>query len=513
MRFLGVSLHYLFIFLLSMMVGAELFITEIERDPIGKESEAPGGKSHEYIEIFNYSKDTLNLEGTILTDGIVKDSLIAIEGQKLLLSPGGIALILDPDYLSFISDAPFDSVNITLFTVNHTSLCGGLTSSDGFALVKNDSILASATDTINPLFEGKKLELLSFEGKEQDSTVLELKSLFREGWYREALPSMGSVTGVQKGVFWDVQIEKQSDEVLLSLHTTSFVAQKVTWQVWQGISLISEGLCSILPTDKPFEIALTPSEEPIEIVFFHKGNSFFSDTVDISSIWFPTDAIVITEVNPRQDEWVELYNRSDMPISLNSWQIISSEDTMVIGDISINPKSYQAIPTTITLNNYRDTVMLTSSFGIIDTLGWESGWFDKWSDESVNRVDYTKSGLHKNNLILAKASPNAPSYKVAKSATNPTVSIYPKVFTPNGDGEKDSLYIAITNGVGYRVQITVFDMEGRRLFQKEEIEENLFAWGGEGDGVTPQRGPIFIIMTFEKEGDKRRLRREAILWR
>jgi hypothetical protein len=44
---------------------SQIFFSEIERNPVGGETEIPGGKSHEYIEVVNLSQDTLAITKSI----------------------------------------------------------------------------------------------------------------------------------------------------------------------------------------------------------------------------------------------------------------------------------------------------------------------------------------------------------------------------------------------------------------------------------------------------------------
>jgi len=84
---------------------AQLFVSELERNPIGPETETPGGKSHEYIELVNLTSDTFAIDQLVIFDGAIRDKLIP-KFSKVKFVPGSVLLILDPDYFSEASQFP-----------------------------------------------------------------------------------------------------------------------------------------------------------------------------------------------------------------------------------------------------------------------------------------------------------------------------------------------------------------------------------------------------------------------
>ncbi|MGD9202068.1 MAG: hypothetical protein PVI26_10920, partial [Chitinispirillia bacterium] len=112
-------------------------ITEILKNPVGKENEIPGGESHEFIELFNIGSDTLFIENLFITDGIEVDSIIPwyrkIEHHRNCcfnrnyLLPEQFAVILDRDYEKAQKNSCFRIQDSTvILTVNASNITGGL---------------------------------------------------------------------------------------------------------------------------------------------------------------------------------------------------------------------------------------------------------------------------------------------------------------------------------------------------------------------------------------------------
>ena len=91
--------------------GPALVINEVMANPAGYESGIPGGKSDEYVELFNADTCAIDLDGWMITDGDDLDTLVswsegaggetgcpACQTSSTTLSPGSYALVLDRDY-------------------------------------------------------------------------------------------------------------------------------------------------------------------------------------------------------------------------------------------------------------------------------------------------------------------------------------------------------------------------------------------------------------------------------
>ena len=66
-------------------------INEIMANPLDE-------KTGEFVELFNFGPDPIELAGLILGDGDSFDTIAAYDGGPTVLQPGGYALMLDPDY-------------------------------------------------------------------------------------------------------------------------------------------------------------------------------------------------------------------------------------------------------------------------------------------------------------------------------------------------------------------------------------------------------------------------------
>ena len=123
--------------------------------------------------------------------------------------------------------------------------------------------------------------------------------------------------------------------------------------------------CIITPTTTPSSYptpTLMPSATPSPTPTIQPATAIPSANPSLISY----DHIFISEVmmypEAGQNEWIELYNGNDFPVSLNSWYIDDSENggsTPKLFSLQINAKGYAAITLSSSLfNNDRDSVRL-----------------------------------------------------------------------------------------------------------------------------------------------------------
>lgn len=155
MRYLCI-LTLLVFYASSLSYSSEVVINEVMANPKGKETGAGSpGDRNEFIELYNSSKDTIDLSGWKFTDFDGTDSIVPWEDTSLLsrypgvvikstlLPPGSFALILDPEYTSTdtVGDyyEPYDiPLNTLILTITNTTLGNGLSNNDPLLLYSLD---------------------------------------------------------------------------------------------------------------------------------------------------------------------------------------------------------------------------------------------------------------------------------------------------------------------------------------------------------------------------------------
>lgn len=102
------------------------------------------------------------------------------------------------------------------------------------------------------------------------------------------------------------------------------------------------------------------------------------ETHSARSIPLPSPSLLLTEIYPSpslgEEEWIELYNPHDFPVSLDGWHIggpegEQSKHAPVIAGVTIPPRSFGVLThahVRLSLNNDGDTVLLLAPDGSVD---------------------------------------------------------------------------------------------------------------------------------------------------
>jgi len=143
-------------------VSAQVVINEVMANVKGSEggAGAPGDRN-EFVEIYNLSGDTVDMDGWFLDDGDARDVLRAWIDTRIndpdvvmnttLIPPGGYAVILDPEYPdtgdgNFLQPYDFPPNTIVL-TVGNTTIGDGLATTDPLSLLDPDTLLVDTYGT------------------------------------------------------------------------------------------------------------------------------------------------------------------------------------------------------------------------------------------------------------------------------------------------------------------------------------------------------------------------------
>lgn len=503
---------------LIITLSAQIFISEIERNPPGSESTAPGGKSHEYVELVNLSRDTLYIDSMVLTDGVVRDQLVSRSGARLF-TPGAVLLILDPDYFPLAETLPINTADATVATINHSSLCGGLSGSDGIRIEYKGRVIAELCDSSDES-ESEKLTFTNYKGSENDEQTLSPEGfIFSKNW-RSSKGTPGEVQQLNEKFYYEMDLSKER----LLLHRRSFRDEWECRVTASGVDIFTAKRGAFdFKTDT---INLPDSLNSLIFSFSSKSETII-DTINLSLIQVEPNAVEISEILPRGDsEFIELRNRTDADIILSNWRVANSEDTFAItSEAVINSNSFlvfskndlspfksEIVSDWFSLDNYRDSLYLLSPWGVHDSAAWNYKNYSEWDDESLHRVAGS-NGFSATALALDEQSPGAQTV-IASDETPHTLSISPETFTPNGDGRDDSLIIRVTHPAHYSTNIRIFSISGEEVKQFQ-LHGQRGVWNGStGSGTTARRGPYVVIAEFSSNSGSDVMKRKGVaLWR
>lgn len=490
----------------------------MDRNPEGLESAIPGGKSHEFIELVNLSSDTFVIDSLSLTDGVIVDSLISRTSDRYLI-PGDVVLILDPDYENVASHEkfPIDTSVVKILFVSHTSICGGLTEEDGFALLYGNEQMVLSLWADTPYEKGKKLTFTSFDGKDSDSTTLQYA--IDKKCYYEAKPTVGVFNYLSAGTYFDCSLSLNANVTLdADLRIQSFRTHSCTLQVLNESKTLWEKV--ILPGEILEEVFQFEVGEGEHYIYCKDDTLLWVDTLPISSHIYDSGALYISEIAPReQTEWLELYNSGSRKIDLTGYRIVRGIDTTIIPSGAILPGEYRIVSSEtdflpqdyievankMTLDNYEDTVLLISSLGVVDSLSWNSDMYAIWDKETLHR----REAFQREVPVLCKPSPGASSSCI-EGDRDIHIVVNPKLFSPNGDGVDDVMQIQVGRLYGVEYEISIFSLAGELQWQQTCKEPDTLSWNGiDRYGRMSPRGPYIVLLKANNTQQKS----EVILWR
>ncbi|MCX7725262.1 MAG: gliding motility-associated C-terminal domain-containing protein [Chitinispirillaceae bacterium] len=565
-------LFYIFHILLLLLsvnnTNAQLIISEIYRDPSGKESDLCAGASHEFIELLNMGPQPIPIENLFITNGIEADSVIAVSTfieinknciyNARVIPVGKIAIILDPDYLDAVKelscgfDLP-DSV-ILLQCSDRAFGVSGLGGDHGVVVYRGtknriDTILCctsqeylslhSPTETKLKLSDPPNVEGISLVAE----AVLSDSTFFK---YCTKNISPGRVENLQKG--WMIESElKKYDTATVNciLRIRNITEKKETDVRWEIVSektsiekKIFEGTVGLNNNYSEISLKLPTDLAPFSIVLFTEDR--LSWNIDISTAFLPPDAIRITEIfyrsNDSEPEWFEILNNSPIPINLKNWSYGKSYEKVKLTEIDwiLNIGEYAIItrskemflskyPTVaiiiipqiwIPLNNYSDTICLFDGDGELrEMVCYDSKWFSLSSYQSIER-NSNKEGCNQESWSTTfRATPQKPNSALYWRNTSAlSLEIGPIPFTPDNDGKDDLLAIRVKAPSPFPVSLHIYGFDGRILKEFSEIKEEITYWDGTSNKGKAPVGPFFVIATINSKS-KEKIRKKGILWR
>ncbi len=157
---------------------------------------------------------------------------------------------------------------------------------------------------------------------------------------------------------------------------------------------------------------------------------------------------------------------------------------------------------------------------VVDEFHFDAKWhfslIDNEEGVSLERIDYNKPTQDKSNWFSAASTVGygTPSYQNSQFrmdlSVNGSVTITPKIFSPDNDGFEDFTVINYqVDETGYVGNITIFDASGRPvkvLVKNATLAQNgSFRWDGLNDKFLKVPTGTYIIYTeiFKLDGKKK----------
>jgi hypothetical protein len=233
------------------------------------------------------------------------------------------------------------------------------------------------------------------------------------------------------------------------------------------------------------------------------------------------------DLNLFQTEWVELYNRSENPISIKNCLLGDSiEQNLITPDeVIIEPKEFLIITqdknefrTTYpevdcavieqesweALNNAGDKVILKDSLNLLQD---EVSYLGTSTEKGISRerIDYDVPSTNEDNwwrcVDPKGATPGEENSIHTYYSNKIELSIAPNPFSPDGDGFEDEVTFQYTLPKMSELTLKVYDIKGRlvkTLMQDEPQATGQVIWDGKDDENKILRVGIYIVLAEAK---------------
>ncbi len=535
----------------------------------------PAGKrdTAAFVELFNNSKKTLNLEGWSLADRSDQTMISSSDKQKLILNPR--------QYITLAQESDFINQSaLFLHSFPHFS-----ERSDVIILRDQDQNLIDSVEYTSDWELNSSIR--SMERRDPDGHSVDLSN-----WTLSAGPQRHSA-GMRNEAFRP----DTTGPTLLSAHVEDSTRIRLTFDEF------------VYPNDQtqfkvgdftPSRISTTSSAPDQRMLHFSQGLSpprtltvhvrgiadfkgnINNEPLAMKAAYPPrSDDLIITEVlfdpmndaydgQPDQGEYVEIYNQRPYPLRLDRLSIRGRMDERGRKDIAtfrqkspqIDPYSYgiiladtatrfqktrlaryfdlspevpflQVSKQTLGLRNERDSLFIVDEAGKdISRVYYESGWHtDHIADTrgialekivlQASSSESTDWGSSAHESGGTPGQKNSIQFTPGQNRQSTTITLSPNPFSPDGDGHEDHLSINYQfESTDHLMDISIYDRYGRlvRTLSEDRLAGSggQIIWNGRNDNSQKCRiGPYIILIEIynPRTGDRRKIKKTAVLAR
>lgn len=522
----------------------QVIITEIFADPDPKVN-LP---EHEYLELYNRTDKVISLQGCKLSDNtstITLGNINILPNQYLVLTTTTGASELAP-YGTAVGVSNLPELNNAGERLTLVSAEGKLV----FSIVYSDSWYRDATKEQG----GWSLEMIDLNNPcgEADNWGASENgdggTPGKENSIKASKPDNTPPRLLRADAIDSVTLVLNFNEKL-----DSTAAANATYSIDKGIGVSAKQVVS--PDFKQVRLILTPTliartQYRIEVQGISDCNGNLIADANFASFGVPEQAdsldILLNEVlfNPRTDgnDFVELYNNSEKYINLKGWSLarvrneaVDSKKSITDEDYVLAPKSYLAVSDNVIniVQNYplsegkpmlqtpsslpaftseRDVVLVIDNLDrIVERFDYDENMHFQLLDDvkgvSLERLDFSLPTNRASSWFSAASSVGfaTPGYEnsqnLLRQGQSGTISVVPKVFTPNGDGQADFTTINYKlSGQGNVANVTIYDAQGRvvKYIARNQTlaNEGFLIW----DGSSEERArvlPGYYVVLFQ----------------
>ncbi len=492
----GEMKYYTFLLIFTVILHGKIIITEVMFNTAADENQ------DEFIEIYNNSDSTIDLNGWAIADNAETDLLIKYHRfPDMLLKPYSYCVVMDSSY--YLNSIEYEDLipdSVLRVMINDGSMGQyGLSNSynETIKLFDPDSILTDSVTYDYTLAEGYTYERTSYTLPVwARSTVLRGTPGFRNS----VMPFENDIRLELTTVPEMVDTSGYNTFMLTVTNSglNSVTGFRLNWFVNGVYENSIENTSSIFPGN---------SVEVTADIFFQRSGTIeirFEAETDLESnltdntvsveifVPFLTPPLTLNEFmkNPGtgQCEYIEIFNQSDENINIGDFGlsdenkanviffpdstfapgsfIVMAKDSLIydFGGV-LNPAVFTA-PGLPALNNTDDTIYLLAKNGsVIDTISYSD--FDDDDGRSIEKINPSFSSADINNWVycVSDGTPTKENsvYQAPEDIGNSDhFKISPKTATPNGDGDDDNLLISYEFDSAYiYLTVKIYNIKGQ----------------------------------------------------
>lgn len=534
-----------------------VMINEIYAD----ESPSVGLPSDEFIELYNNTTDIISLDGCYFTDfsdtlylsniNMLANSYLILSNNEEYLNYGAAHIASMPGINNTGEQiALFSKNNQVIHTVNFTDDWYKDGNKDGggwtLEIVDPDNYCGEETNwaaSVNPI-GGTPGEINSIDAENPDLVA----------------PELERAIAVNTTVIY-VYFDEIMDESSLTVANFSINNQQEISNIYLQLDkkTVELQLSTTLVEKTVYTVTATGVLDCI-------GNSI-NASLNFAEFALPEKPeigdIILNEIlfNPQSggDDFVELYNNSNKYIDLKGFFLLDYDedsitgiDPIIIDYYVLQPYSYAwltekttdvtdfypkaiidnvietDLPTysnsegTVAIGFYDDTLVVADRFNYLDD--YHHALLDEDRGVSLERVSFDGPTNEENSWHSASVAENyaTPGYQNSQQLNidgiEDQITIFPLVFTPDGDGNKDLTSISYSfDEIGYTLSITIFDSHGRlitNLVRNDLVgREGFYQWDGiDNQGQKANVGyHIVLVEVFDVDGNTQSFKKKLVV--
>ena len=549
------------------MIRAEPFDVIINELMV-RPSPSIGLPEAEYIELFNRSDKTLNLDRWTVSVGSRSRSL-----PEHILSPGGFLLITHENNVEKLSEFG-DVAGLPAFPV---LAMGGqkivlrdekgnvisairysdkwyecnLKSSGGWALEQidpfnpcggNNNWTASKDNgggtpgRVNSVYDNNPDNIMPELKRASINSGGSLRLHFTKqmhplsGWS----PSDYSAEGLGQPL-WVMPSEPFFESVDLFFHHKFEEDRDYTLKVKGNLYDCAGNIIDSNTSETRFTIPVLPGPEDIVIneILFNPfpGGVNFIELVNISTSTFDLKQVIVAGMNNGEPDPAYILTRESYLLFPEEYVVLTTCPETVKSHYYIkDPNSFISMERIPKMNNESGRLVIAGlQLNIIDDMEYSSDMHSPLLTDrkgiSLERINYNRPASDPTNWLSASEMTGfaTPGYKNSQYSEITNISsnileIDPKIFSPDNSGYNDVVNISYKlNKPGYTGNITIFDSRGRpvrRLVRNKLLgTSGVYSWDGRNEANSQSRLGIYLILMelLHPDGEVRKYKETVVL--